>query len=456
MNHSLISNSIQGVVTYTPRLLFVDLDGTLKHLPQAGELYSDDFFPNQDEIDNQTDDEDDPVLKLVRGNIEWEAEKVEVIKEKKEEKPEYLNDLNAAANSIEKSYNFAETVTSWADFAYSRYHPRTATVLKQFQHSSTENAFDSYAVGTNTWNDDNFADDFSDKIRLYIEECDNCQGFQTLFDCVDGFSGLTMKCLELIEDEYSKSILAIPLIPPRVSNCRNADEAMSDSIRLINIAMTYANLSEFSSLFVPLSTMSRGWRQIGLPRQFPNLNYIADNYYQSSAILATYLDTISLRYRLRHASVYLPGFCNDMTNYGKKMSSAGISLPFQMNNSEDLIDCLDRLDGPFLSQLSPNAEVGTTRVVQNVCVRGIPTKRLKQPLQLAKKQMRMAAYGCSSVSEMFQLYFQCSNHNSMAHVMAVETAMEVKTPYPQEIFSKNVTGNGFLSEFEQTDKPGES
>lgn len=141
---------------------------------------------------------------------------------------------------------------------------------------------------------------------------------------------MTIKCLEYLNDEYSKTNLTIPLFAPKSKLFKKADGPMSDSIRVVNIALTYCSLVEQSSLFLPLSTMSR-WRYCDTPREFPFVQYKPDNAYETAAILATYFDTISLRYRLRDPvhSGYLSGFCSDLNNYGRKLAAAGLGIYYK-------------------------------------------------------------------------------------------------------------------------------
>lgn len=278
---------------------------------------------------------------------------------------------------------------------------------------------------------------------------------QVLFDSVDGFAGLASTCSESLNDEYGKSVLCVPIFAPRVRKFKNCDDPMGDSIRLMNIALTFSQLSESSSMFIPLSTMSRVWRGIEQPRPLSMLNYRPENYYQTSGIIATYLDTISLRYRLRNPSggSFLSHLCTEMNRFGRKMGAAGIAMPFRMNEDEDLIEYLDKVEDPLFDNLSPNCDPGTDRVIQSICLRGLPEKRLKKPRDQAGKQLQMAAYKCQSVSEMIQLYYQCSYYNSFAHVTTIEQGMSLKTPYPSEILSKQLGTNGFLLAAENPTNP---
>lgn len=62
-------------MTYTPRMVLVDLKGSLVHLPERGELYEDVSAP-------------DPTSAI------WSEDKVDVIQAPKKEKNEFLQDLS--------------------------------------------------------------------------------------------------------------------------------------------------------------------------------------------------------------------------------------------------------------------------------------------------------------------------------------------------------------------------
>ncbi|XP_065366308.1 protein misato [Calliphora vicina] len=443
--------------TYTPRLLLVDLEGSLKHLPREGELYGNSLkrggLDDLAQAENVTEHE---AVKKLREDLVWQPTDLEVVAQPETSRNEFQADLDKPEISIEeKEYNLAENVDTWADFLYARYHPRTVNIVHQYRHDTEKQTLDTFSRGTELWQSEEFEEDFCDRIRQYVEECDFLQGFQTIFDSFNGFSGLATKCLEHLNDEYGKANMAVPVYSPNNMLYENADEPMSDSIRVVNSLLTFNQLIEQASLFIPLSTQDRVWRQLGSAREFSSLQYQHDNLYQTSAILASYLDTISLRYRLRNTppTNTLSGFCGDLNNYGRKLASAALSLPFNMEYKMDLIDCLDKFEGSLFTPLTPNCKIGTNYVIQSLSVRGIPTDRLKRPRdQASQNQMRMAAYRCDSVSEMFQLYLQCSNHNGMAHVTSLKAAMPTRIPYPCEMFGDNLTSSGFVNPYEKRAK----
>jgi hypothetical protein len=72
---------LQGYVTFTPRLLLVDLKGNISHLRQEGDLYN----HNQD---------------VTPSDIQWPAEKIDLIYAPEEKKNIFLNDLEKEENAM--------------------------------------------------------------------------------------------------------------------------------------------------------------------------------------------------------------------------------------------------------------------------------------------------------------------------------------------------------------------
>ncbi|GAB0095808.1 Protein misato [Sergentomyia squamirostris] len=445
INHDVMFREGQnhrGEVTYTPRMLCVDLNGALSHLAEDGELYSDDTTVKLRSGD----------LGAVAGEIPWQKERIEVVREgESSSKPAFQKDLqNLGQNQMEVEYNFSKTVNSWTDFMYSRYHPRSINIIKDYNHSDEENSFDTFSNGRGMWKNDYFDDEFGDRIRHYMEECDSCQGFQVTFDCTDGFSGLTTKCLEDIKDDHGKTILVYPLIPPPVRNFKKADGPMTSSIQVVNLAMCFASLVENSSLFVPLSTMVRGWRDVVNSREFPNVSYDSMNLYQSSAILATFLDTMTMKFRAKDNLQPQPlsEFCADLNGYGWNLCSANLGLPFSVPVPGSVCDTMDGSKALF-THLTPNSEISEA-LKMHTTVRGIHRMQIasmdpreSRPVQPA--ELSVFPYGAAS----FKLEKLLTEHKygSSIPVMAMETPMPVKIPFPEEIFSREINQLGYLGPY---------
>lgn len=98
-----------------------------------------------------------------------------MVKQEPAKKSQYQMDLSAAGCAAGKDYKFGETVETWTDYLYSRYHPRSINIINDLEHSSTEDTFDCFTAGAELWKTEYFQEDYSDNIRQYIEECNRCQ-----------------------------------------------------------------------------------------------------------------------------------------------------------------------------------------------------------------------------------------------------------------------------------------
>lgn len=253
----------KGEVTFTPRLLLVDLKGSLKTLPEHGNLYE---AVTQPEV----------------ASTAWPDNQVEVIKQETITKNTFQQTIEKPVTDIASlnSDHLNTDVTVWSDFLYSRFHPRSLNILKEFQHDSSTASFDVYPLGSSLWHSSDFSDDFTNKIRSYIEECDSLQGFHLTVDAINAFGGLASSCLEHIRDEYDKkAVLVYAAIPSYYSDYnftsseQREESTKKDSVRLTNLALALESFCENSSLVVPLCLGSKGWRQPGPKRQFSHVTY---------------------------------------------------------------------------------------------------------------------------------------------------------------------------------------
>lgn len=116
-----------------------------------------------------------------------------------------------------------------------------------------------------------------------------------MLDATDGFSGLAASCIEHMYDEFGKSVVAFPIIPSYYDdyNHQTAEERaksiMKDSMRVLNLSFCFESLKENSSLFVPLSTGEKGWRQPGNKREFHHINYNVSSGFKNPMNVTLYL-----------------------------------------------------------------------------------------------------------------------------------------------------------------------
>lgn len=114
-------------------------------------------------------------LESLQRDVLWDSSAVEVLQAEASAKPKYQEDLKQSNADPDHDYDFKNNVETWTDFAYARFHPRSSTIINEYEHSLAEDSFDCFTGGVELWKSDQFEYDFCDKIRQYIEECNNCQ-----------------------------------------------------------------------------------------------------------------------------------------------------------------------------------------------------------------------------------------------------------------------------------------
>ncbi|XP_017882951.1 protein misato [Ceratina calcarata] len=426
INHNILyreGENLKKQVTYTPRLLLVDLKGTFGYLKEEGTLY------------------DVPQHEGIQQSL-WNDNKVEIVKEEIVDKTPFIRSLDEPSETSESattsiSFELENDVNSWVDYLLPRFHPRTLNMIREYEHNSTIYPFDVFTYGRNLWNTEQFSDDFSEKIRVYIEECDLMQGFQIILDSTDGFAGLGVSCMQHLRDEYGKSILSFPCI-----DSKETESSSSSMIKILNTALCWQYTGEYASLYSPLCSAQTAWSNVCDPRVFQHLTYNSQLKYHSSALLATALDTLTIRYRRKeYPNVVLSDLCADLNKLGRKAAATSLTLPFPMTEKTDLIDVLDNFEGPLWTSLTLNCDISMDRNMQSIVLRGIPEERLKRPMAHAMKQISKPAYRCSSVHEMMTLYLAATCHASATYLSSISSPLNIKCPYPK-IFNNNVTETG--------------
>lgn len=397
----------------------MDLKSSLGYLKREGTLYDSDSKPWKEELDEL-----------------WHNDRVLIEEEEPAVKPEFIKALDECGTAG-KPLDLESQVNSWVDYLVPRFHYRTVNVVNAYNYGSTSQPFETYTYGRTLWATEQFSDDFQNRIRNYVEECDLMQGFQVILDSTDGFAGLGTSCIQYLYDEYGKSILTFPCI-----DSQPTEPSKSDLVKAINTTLCWQHLGESASLYSPLCCGNRGWLQPGDARVFEHVDFDRALPYHSSAILATALDTLSIRYRRKeYPNAVLSDLCADLNRFGRKGVATSLSLPFPMKLKMDLIDVLDEFDGPLWTSLTPSCEIPMDRNAQSICLRGIPEDRLKRPMQDAIKQMSMPAYKCSTVHEMMTLYLACNCHASATYLANIKTPLKIEDPYPR-IFTKTVSETG--------------
>ncbi|PIK35526.1 hypothetical protein BSL78_27646 [Apostichopus japonicus] len=183
-----------GDVTYTPRLIAVDLSGSLNTLRSDGVLY--DVEVEQSGItwggDVTMHKASPPVRNQFLSDLDMSEEGA--LQNPHIESPD--KDLDDASMSSSQSgpsikdriYHLDDSVSVWSDFLYGHLHPKSLNIVREFAHQSDTEMFELFPQGKDLFKKRTVSEELEDKLHFFAEECDHLQGFQVLTNFDDGFS----------------------------------------------------------------------------------------------------------------------------------------------------------------------------------------------------------------------------------------------------------------------------
>uniref|UniRef100_A0A8C8Z6X2 Protein misato homolog 1 n=1 Tax=Prolemur simus TaxID=1328070 RepID=A0A8C8Z6X2_PROSS len=417
--------TLHGQETYTPRLILMDLKGSLSSLKEEGALYRD---------------------KQLDAAIAW-CGKLTTHKEEVYPKNTYLQDLPSAEvrasalnHGIQSPLPHTTATTSkppiptegsirvWSDFLRVHLHPRSICMIQKYNHDGEAGRLEAFGQGESVLKEPRYLEELEDRLHFYVEECDFLQGFQILCDLHDGFSGVGAKAAELLQDEYSgRGIITWGLLPGPY----NLEEPQKNIYRLLNTAFGLVHLTAYSSLVCPLSLSGSLGLRPEPPVKFPYLHYDATLPYHCSAILATALDTVTVPYRLRSSPVSMVHLADMLSFSGKKVVTAGATIPFPLVPGQSLPDTLVQLGGatPWTPLSACGDPSGTRCFAQSVVLRGID--RACHTSQLSPgTPLPSPLHACTTGEEVLAHYLQQQQPRVMSSSHLLLTPWMVVPPYP--------------------------
>ncbi|XP_054193340.1 protein misato homolog 1 isoform X10 [Homo sapiens] len=373
--------TLHGQETYTPRLILMDLKGSLSSLKEEGGLYRD---------------------KQLDAAIAWQG-KLTTHKEELYPKNPYLQDFLSAEGVLSsdgvwrvksipngKGSSPLPTATTpkplipteasirvWSDFLRVHLHPRSICMIQKYNHDGEAGRLEAFGQGESVLKEPKYQEELEDRLHFYVEECDYLQGFQILCDLHDGFSGVGAKAAELLQDEYSgRGIITWGLLP---------------------------------------GPYHRG---ATLP-------------FHCSAILATALDTVTVPYRLCSSPVSMVHLADMLSFCGKKVVTAGAIIPFPLAPGQSLPDSLMQFGGatPWTPLSACGEPSGTRCFAQSVVLRGID--RACHTSQLTPGTPPPSAlHACTTGEEILAQYLQQQQPGVMSSSHLLLTPCRVAPPYP--------------------------
>ncbi|KAK7406583.1 hypothetical protein VNO78_08211 [Psophocarpus tetragonolobus] len=279
----------QGIPSYTPRLVSINLRGSLGSMSVRGTLYT--------EVASTT-----PDVVTWTGRVSTLASEpykrnlfLQSLYE--EEKLNMLNEIHGSKNVSQSEYEDKDIIEClengvqfWTDYSKVDYHPRSLYELNGVWADAEE--FNNYGIGRDSFAWAAQGEEISDRLRFFVEECDHIQGFQFVVDDSGGFSAVAAEFLENIVDEYVNIPVLLYTVQGSGSHT-NLQSRKRSILEDLHDAVSFSRLSSYCKLIVPvgLPTLSKS--------KASRFLHIEDaKHYHSSAVYAAALHSISLPFRM--------------------------------------------------------------------------------------------------------------------------------------------------------------
>ncbi|XP_064474447.1 protein misato homolog 1-like [Ornithodoros turicata] len=423
--------SPRGKFTYAPRLLLVDLRGSLKSLRQEGSLY-------------------DPLPSPAKEYICW-SEKVTIHKTEPERKPTCTKSKDEEGSGVQhdedkdvcrsevpqtsgrtqQQQQLENNVEVWSDFLQARLHSRSIHLLQDYVYENKD-PLDQFGLGLQVCESTEWHDGFLNHLRQYVEECDCLQAFNVMFDAYDGFAGLCNGLLEHIDDEYPrKSSLCWPLFQPHYRILKEERATMEAAFRNFNAVMCYDSLSRLSSAFCPLSVSESQFEP--KLRPFPHLTFQENLPYHTSAILAAALDNMWSGLKLKNDPLSIPELIGQLTGYGRKALALGSAFPMGLAAEQYVADWKE---GCSVSPLTPGVPArikpSDRSSVSFAVIRGLPGDMISRvPAHIEARQ------------EALFKFVDRHCHDGLMLMRGVQNPSRTHSPFPS-IFGSAVSSEGLI------------
>ncbi|PON34592.1 Tubulin/FtsZ, GTPase domain containing protein [Parasponia andersonii] len=276
----------RGNVSYTPRLVSVDFQGSLGSMSSRGTLYSESSPAESDVLTwagNVSTYASEPCKKNLFLQRLYEEEQENGVHDGDGFSQREIHDTDVI-ESLENGVEY------WTDFSKVHYHPQSLYELSGLWMDAQK--FDNYGIGRDVFLGSLRGEEIGERLRFFVEECDHVQGFQFIVDDSGGFSALAADFLENIADEYTNTPVLLYSVrgPGSHVNPRSRKQTVS---RDLHDAVSFAKLSSFCKLIVPI-----GLPFLSTSKAATYLNIKDEKPYHCSAVYAATLHTISLPFRM--------------------------------------------------------------------------------------------------------------------------------------------------------------
>lgn len=445
--------------TYTPRLLAIDLKGSLHSLPSHGTLYSDLGEPStseaswggQVELIHQLPQEKNDFLK------DLEQEDVRFRGLVDEDKDICIDDskISETDTASKKIYDLTKSVQVWSDFLRPHLHPNAIYLIDNLLPSvgraaagSTGGTWGGFSSGHSAFQREEVEEEITDRIRCLAESCNSLQGFQLLSDIHDGMGGVSCGILQHLADEYgSKDSITFTTSPPHLAPSTDPARILMQA----SIIQSYAELSQLSSVLIPLN-LRKSVLDFEAPYSaFQHLAMKEYNAYVTSSIMAAFLDTVSMAYRSRTLPLQLANVVDILTPARRKVAGGSLAFPLGISSTQSLSDWLHQEQKSSFVSLSSGCNFNLEPVSEVLTIRGIPASRLNRP-----DAKRSGGRVFASADQLYKDFLQTSlKPPSFRYVVGAVDPVKTPAPFPN-IFTPSVTDEGYIDIYQKTPLQGVS
>ncbi|XP_033981068.1 protein misato homolog 1 [Trematomus bernacchii] len=439
--------TLGGHVTHTPRLIAMDLKGSLRTLRQEGSLYD----PSEEAsavtwegslmMHEETPAEKNPFLedldRLDRGQTLAEDD---LHPQPRRSAAAVSLDVNSQLARLQKAYRLEGSVRVWSDFLRLHLHPRSISVIHQFNHDGEAHRLEAFGQGEALLQGP-VLEQLEDKLHFFVEECDYLQGFQVLCDLANGFAGLGSKVTEMLQDSYGgRGILTWGLAP--VSHPDSTP--MRELYHQLNCTLGTVSMASHSSFFCPLTLRGGLGRRPSAPAAFPYLNYDPSLWYHSSSVLALALDALTLPYRLHRDSVPMWQMADSLAVSGRKVVAAYGAVPLPMMQGSSLPDALTACTEALpWKPLSACPEPDNGRLYgQWATLKGYEGQKLTSSLAPGTRPPT-PLHSLNRGEDVLEYYIRTFYPSSPLALQLVSSPSKLTPPFPR-IFTPSLGAQGFL------------
>ncbi|KAK7367506.1 hypothetical protein VNO80_09518 [Phaseolus coccineus] len=424
----------QGIPSYTPRLVSINLRGSLGSMNSHGTLYTEVASTSSDVV-TWTGKVSTQASEPFKRNLFLQRLYEE------EENSNMVNEMPGSKNGSRSEYEDKEIIEGlengvqfWSDYSKVHYHPRSLYELDGVWPVVEE--FNNYGIGRDSFAWAAQGEEISERLRFFVEECDNIQGFQFIVDDSGGFSAVAAEFLENIVDEYTNIpvlLYAVQGSGPRTnlqSRKRTVSEVLHDSI-------SFSRLSSYCKLIVPV-----GLPSLSKSKASRFLHIEDEKHFHSSAVYAAALHSISLPFRMvpvgptadacsNSGAVDIHGVVQMLSGQGRQnmVSILDVAMPAPaLTGGHNDLSLLEMLQ-PLTPQTADDVE--DMLAIEHMTVHGA----------LASEGHRASV---GEVKDTVDGAFRCANTRPMfCHLSVALCPLPIPLPFPS-IFGNNIGKQGEL------------